>query len=44
MKLMTNNPQKRAGLIGYGLEIVEMIPIEIESNEHNKLYLIAKRG
>jgi 3,4-dihydroxy 2-butanone 4-phosphate synthase/GTP cyclohydrolase II len=43
MKLMTNNPRKRAGLVGYGLEITEIIPIEIASNEHNKLYLIAKR-
>ncbi len=43
MKLMTNNPTKRAGLIGYGLEIVEIVPIEIESNEHNRLYLKTKR-
>lgn len=43
MKLMSNNPKKRAGLIGYGLEIIESVPIEIESNEHNKLYLITKR-
>ena len=43
MKLMTNNPRKRAGLIGYGLEITDIVPIEIQSNEHNKLYLIAKR-
>jgi 3,4-dihydroxy 2-butanone 4-phosphate synthase/GTP cyclohydrolase II len=43
MKLMTNNPKKRAGLIGYGLEIVEVVPIEIQSNEHNKLYLTTKR-
>ncbi len=43
MKLMSNNPKKRAGLIGYGLEITASVPIEIESNEHNKLYLITKR-
>ena len=43
MKLMTNNPTKRAGLIGYGLEIVDNIPIEIESNVHNKTYLATKR-
>lgn len=43
IKLMSNNPKKRAGLIGYGLEIVENIPIEIESNEHNKFYLQTKR-
>ena len=43
IKLMTNNPTKRAGLTGYGLEIVENIPIEIKSNKHNKLYLQAKK-
>jgi 3,4-dihydroxy 2-butanone 4-phosphate synthase/GTP cyclohydrolase II len=43
MRLMTNNPTKRAGLIGYGLEIVENVPIQISSNIHNKLYLITKR-
>ena len=43
MKLMTNNPTKRAGLIGYGLEIVGNAPIEIQSNEHNELYLKTKR-
>ena len=43
MKLMTNNPKKRAGLIGYGLEICEVVSIEIKSNEHNKLYLTTKR-
>jgi len=43
MKLMTNNPKKRAGLIGYGLEITDIIPIEIQSNEHNRNYLKAKR-
>ncbi|WP_214226041.1 bifunctional 3,4-dihydroxy-2-butanone-4-phosphate synthase/GTP cyclohydrolase II [Pedobacter sp. B4-66] len=43
MRLMSNNPTKRAGLIGYGLEIVENIPIEIESNIHNELYLKTKR-
>ncbi|MHA4896917.1 bifunctional 3,4-dihydroxy-2-butanone-4-phosphate synthase/GTP cyclohydrolase II [Pedobacter sp. PWIIR3] len=43
MKLMSNNPTKRAGLIGYGLEIVENIPIEIESNVHNEQYLRTKR-
>ena len=36
IKLMTNNPTKRAGLMGYGLEIVENIPIEIKSNEHSR--------
>lgn len=43
MKLMSNNPQKRTGLIGYGLEVIENVPIEIESNEHNELYLRTKR-
>ena len=43
MKLMTNNPTKRTGLVGYGLEIVENISLEIESNEHNEEYLITKR-
>ena len=43
IKLMSNNPKKRAGLIGYGLEIVENVGIEIESNEHNKFYLQTKR-
>lgn len=43
MRLMSNNPTKRAGLIGYGIEIVENVPIEIKSNVHNELYLKAKR-
>ncbi len=43
MRLMTNNPTKRAGLIGYGLEIVENIPIEIEPNPHNQAYLLTKK-
>lgn len=43
MRLMTNNPKKRAGMIGYGLEVVENVPIEIQSNKHNELYLRAKR-
>ena len=43
IKLMSNNPKKRSGLIGYGLEIVENISIEIESNEHNEFYLKTKR-
>lgn len=43
MKLMTNNPTKRAGLIGYGLEITDIVPIEIKSNKHNELYLKTKR-
>jgi 3,4-dihydroxy 2-butanone 4-phosphate synthase/GTP cyclohydrolase II len=43
LKLMTNNPKKRAGLIGYGLEIVENVALEIKSNKHNALYLQTKK-
>lgn len=43
LRLMSNNPKKRAGLKGYGLEIVEIVPIEIEPNQHNEKYLTAKR-
>lgn len=43
LRLMTNNPKKRVGLIGYGLEIVENIPIEVCPNEHNEKYLRTKR-
>lgn len=42
MRLMTNNPQKRAGLEGYGLSIEEIVPIVIAPNEHNKKYLETK--
>jgi len=43
MRLMTNNPKKRTGLIGYGLEITEISPLEIKANKHNKKYLETKR-
>ena len=43
LKLMSNNPKKRAGLSGYGLEIVEIVPIEIKPNKHNEKYLLTKR-
>jgi 3,4-dihydroxy 2-butanone 4-phosphate synthase/GTP cyclohydrolase II len=43
IRLMTNNPVKRAGLEGYGLSIVENVPIEIESNLHNRFYLETKK-
>lgn len=43
IKLMSNNPRKRAGLLGYGLEIVENVPIEISPNPHNEFYLQTKR-
>ncbi|MDX5442759.1 MAG: bifunctional 3,4-dihydroxy-2-butanone-4-phosphate synthase/GTP cyclohydrolase II [Hymenobacteraceae bacterium] len=43
MRLISNNPKKRTGLIGYGLEIVENLPIEIAPNEYNQRYLATKR-
>ncbi|COW85290.1 Putative riboflavin biosynthesis protein RibA2 [Mycobacterium tuberculosis] len=43
MKLMSNNPTKRAGLIGYGLEVVDNVPIEIVPNKYNEGYLKTKR-
>jgi 3,4-dihydroxy 2-butanone 4-phosphate synthase/GTP cyclohydrolase II len=43
MKLMSNNPKKRAGLLAYELKIVENVPIEIPSNKHNEGYLKTKR-
>ncbi len=43
MRLMTNNPKKRAGLVGYGLEVVENVPMEINPNPHNEVYLKTKR-
>jgi len=42
LRLISNNPKKRVGLIGYGLEIVENVPIEIHSNPHNERYLQTK--
>ncbi|CAN5347062.1 bifunctional 3,4-dihydroxy-2-butanone-4-phosphate synthase/GTP cyclohydrolase II [soil metagenome] len=43
IKLISNNPRKRAGLLGYGLQIVDSVPIEIKHNPHNKKYLETKR-
>jgi len=43
LRLITNNPKKRVGLMGYGLEIVENVAIEISPNIHNKKYLETKR-
>jgi 3,4-dihydroxy 2-butanone 4-phosphate synthase/GTP cyclohydrolase II len=43
MKLMSNNPRKRAGLLGYGLEVVDTVAIEMKPNPHNKKYLFTKR-
>ena len=42
VRLISNNPVKRAGLEGYGIQIVETIPLIIESNPHNKFYLETK--
>lgn len=43
MRLMTNNPLKRVGLTGYGLTVVENVPIEIEPNDYNRFYLHTKK-
>jgi 3,4-dihydroxy 2-butanone 4-phosphate synthase/GTP cyclohydrolase II len=43
LRLMTNNPKKIVGLDGYGLDIVERVPIEINAKENNKRYLETKR-
>lgn len=43
MRLMTNNPIKRVGLEAFGLEVSEIIPIEIEPNEHNTAYMRTKK-
>ncbi len=43
LRLMTNNPRKRIGLSGFGLEVVERVPIEIEAGVHNQDYLRTKR-
>jgi 3,4-dihydroxy 2-butanone 4-phosphate synthase/GTP cyclohydrolase II len=43
LRLLSNNPAKRAALLGYGLEVVETIPIEIEPNPFNEQYLKTKR-
>ena len=44
IKLLTNNPKKRAGLVGYGLEIVENVPIKTKPNKHNKNYILTKKN
>jgi 3,4-dihydroxy 2-butanone 4-phosphate synthase/GTP cyclohydrolase II len=44
MKLISNNPVKRVGLIGYGLEVVENVPIIIQSNPHNEKYMQTKKN
>ncbi|MBR3454039.1 MAG: bifunctional 3,4-dihydroxy-2-butanone-4-phosphate synthase/GTP cyclohydrolase II [Bacteroidaceae bacterium] len=43
IRLLTNNPVKRVGLEGYGLEIVENVPIEIQPNQYNERYLLTKK-
>ena len=43
MRLITNNPGKRAGIEGYGIRIVERVPLEIEPNENNLKYLKTKK-
>ena len=43
IRLLTNNPKKVVGLDGYGLEIIEQLPIRLESNPHNERYLGTKR-
>ena len=43
VRLLSNNPKKRVGLISYGIEMVDSVPIEIKSNQHNKFYLETKR-
>jgi len=43
MRLLSNNPIKRVGLEGYGLEVVETLPLEIQPNEHNAFYMQTKK-
>ena len=43
LRLMSNNPRKRAGLLGYGIEIIDTIPIEAVPNPHNEKYLQTKK-
>jgi 3,4-dihydroxy 2-butanone 4-phosphate synthase/GTP cyclohydrolase II len=43
IRLLTNNPKKVLGLEGYGLEIVEQVPIRVKPNPHNRRYLQTKR-
>jgi len=43
LRLISNNPRKRAGLLGYGLQIVESVPVEVKPNQHNERYLETKR-
>ena len=43
LRLLTNNPKKLTGLNGYGLQVVEQVPLKIEPNPHNEKYLRTKR-
>jgi 3,4-dihydroxy 2-butanone 4-phosphate synthase / GTP cyclohydrolase II len=43
MRLITNNPKKIVGLEGYGISVVEQVPIQIEPNEFNRCYLECKQ-
>lgn len=43
LRIITNNPKKRVGLVGYGLEIVENVPLKVDPNPHNEKYLKTKR-
>ena len=43
MRLMTNNPKKVVGLGGYGLELVDQVPIRSKANPHNRKYLATKK-
>ena len=43
MRLMTNNPIKRIGLEGYGLEVIENVPIEVDPNDYNQFYMHTKK-
>ena len=43
LRLMTNNPVKRIGLEGYGIEITEIVPIEVETNPYNEFYMKTKK-
>ncbi|MEX2104869.1 MAG: bifunctional 3,4-dihydroxy-2-butanone-4-phosphate synthase/GTP cyclohydrolase II, partial [Bacilli bacterium] len=44
MRLLTNNPKKIKGLEGYGLDVVERVPIQIKSNVNNEKYLATKKS
>lgn len=44
MRLISNNPSKRAGIVGYGLEVVDNVPLKIKPNKHNEKYLATKKA